>query len=107
MKKLIKGDEVIVISGKDKGKKGVVTKRTALDKLLVEGINQVKKHQKPNPNNNETGGIISKSMPIHQSNLAIFNPDTKKADRIKIKKLDTGKKIRVFSSSGSQLQTAK
>ena len=68
MKKLIKGDEVIVIAGKDKGKKGVVTERSGNDRLIVEGINQVKKHQKPNPNNNETGGIVSKSMPIHQSN---------------------------------------
>ena len=107
MKKLIKGDEVIVITGKDKGKKGVVTERSGNDRLIVEGINQVKKHQKPNPNNNETGGIVSKSMPIHQSNLAIYNPETQKADRVSIKKLDTGEKVRVYVSSGSQLQTSK
>ncbi len=107
MKKLIKGDEVIVIAGKDKGKKGVITDRSDNDRLIVEGINQVKKHQKPNPNNNETGGIVSKSMPIHQSNLAIYNPETQKADRVSIKELDTGEKVRVFTSSGSQLQTSK
>ena len=107
MKKLIKGDEVIVIAGKDKGKKGVITERLSNDRLIVEGINQVKKHQKPNPNNNETGGIVSKSMPIHQSNLAIYNPETQKADKVSIKELDTGEKVRVFSSSGSQLQTSK
>ncbi|MFL2656349.1 MAG: 50S ribosomal protein L24 [Burkholderiaceae bacterium] len=107
MKKLIKGDEVIVIAGKDKGKKGVITERFSNDRLIVEGINQVKKHQKPNPNNNETGGIVSKSMPIHQSNLAIYNPETQKADKVSIKELDTGEKVRVFSSSGSQLQTSK
>ena len=107
MKKLIKGDEVIVIAGKDKGKKGVVTERSGNDRLIVEGINQVKKHQKPNPNNNETGGIVSKSMPIHQSNLAIYNPETQKADRVSIKKLDTGEKVRVYASSGSQLQALK
>ena len=104
MKKLIKGDEVIVIAGKDKGKKGVIAERSSGNRLLVEGINQVKKHQKPNPNNNETGGIINKSMPIHQSNLAIYNPETQKADRVSIKKLDTGEKVRVFTSSGTQLQ---
>ena len=104
MKKILKGDEVIVIAGKDKGKKGIVTERTNENKVLVEGINQVKKHQKPNPNKNEVGGIISKSMPIHQSNLAIFNPETKKADRVRIQKLETGEKVRVFSSSGTQLQ---
>ena len=107
MKKLIKGDEVIVIAGKDKGKKGVITERFGDDRLIVEGINQVKKHQKPNPNNNETGGIVSKSMPIHQSNLAIYNPETQKADRVSIKKLDTGEKVRVYASSGSQLQALK
>ena len=107
MKKLIKGDEVIVIAGKDKGKKGVITDRFDNYRLIVEGINQVKKHQKPNPNNNETGGIVSKSMPIHQSNLAIYNPETQKADRVSIKKLDTGEKVRVFTSSGSELQTSK
>ena len=106
MKKLIKGDEVMVIAGKDKGKKGVITDRHSNQKLLVEGINQVKKHQKPNPNNNETGGIISKSMPIHQSNLAIFNPETQKADKVSIKKLETGEKVRVFRSSGTELQVS-
>jgi large subunit ribosomal protein L24 len=107
MKKLKKGDEVIIIAGKDKGNRGVITERTTENKLLVEGINQVKKHQKPNPNNNETGGIINKSMPIHQSNVAIFNPETQKADRISFKTLETGEKVRVFKSSGSQLQTSK
>ena len=87
MKKLIKGDEVIVIAGKDKGKKGVITDRHGNQRLFVEGINLVKKHKNPNPNNNETGGIMSKSMPIHQSNLAIFNPETQKADKVSIKNL--------------------
>ncbi|OUW03443.1 MAG: 50S ribosomal protein L24 [Betaproteobacteria bacterium TMED156] len=107
MKKLIKGDEVIVISGKDKGKRGVITDRYNDSRLLVEGINQVKKHQKPNPNNNETGGIVNKSMPIHQSNLAIYNPESQKRDRVRVKISETGAKVRVYCSSGAEVQLTK
>ena len=78
MNKIRKGDEVIVITGKDKGKRGIVSQRVGSEHLLVEGVNMVKKHVRPNPMKNTTGGIESKSMPIDQSNVAIFNPTTKK-----------------------------
>ena len=107
MNKLNKGDEVIVIAGKDKGKRGVVTERSSNTRLLVEGVNQVKKHMKPNPAKNDSGGIVTKTMSIHQSNLAIFNPETQKPDRVKFKKLDSGEKVRVYSSSGAQLTNSK
>ena len=101
---LSKGDEVIVISGKDKGKKGVVSARVGETHLLVDGINIVKKHQKPNPNKNQPGGIIDKTMPIHISNVAIFNPETEKRDRVTIQNTEDGKKIRVFTSSKSLIE---
>lgn len=101
MNKLRTGDEVIVITGKDKGKRGKVTARISEALLLVDGINVVKKHQKPNPMKNETGGIVDKTMPIQQSNVAIFNPATGKADRVGIKLEADGKKVRVFKSSGA------
>jgi large subunit ribosomal protein L24 len=107
MNKLLKGDEVLVIAGKDKGKKGVISSRVGESHLVVDGINIVKKHQKPNPNNNQPGGIVEKTMPIHLSNVAIYNPDTKKRDRVTIKKSDDGKKIRVFTSSKIQIQSEK
>jgi large subunit ribosomal protein L24 len=100
MNKLRKGDEVIVITGKDKGKRGIVTHRTGPDHLLVEGINVAKKHVKPNPMKNTTGGIESKAMPINQSNVAIFNPATQKADRVGVKTEQDGRKVRVFKSNG-------
>lgn len=100
MNKIKKGDEVVVITGKDKGKRGTVLRVLADDKVMVEGINVVKKHQKPNPMKGETGGIVAKTMPVHISNVAIFNPASQKADRVGFKLLDDGKKIRVFKSNG-------
>ncbi len=103
MNKLRKGDEVIVLTGKDKGKRGAIVSRIDADHLLVEGINMVKKAVKPNPMAGVTGGIIDKTMPIHQSNVAIFNPKTGKADRIGFK-VEGDKKIRVFKKSGDALK---
>ena len=105
MNKLRTGDEVLVIAGKDKGKKGVVSSIAGRDRVVVEGVNISKKHQKPNPNKNEPGGITSKTMPIHISNLAIINPDTGKKDKVSIKTIDGGDKIRVFRSSGSEVKS--
>jgi len=103
MQKIRKGDEVIVIAGKDKGRRGVVLLRKDDERLLVEGINLVKKHVKPNPVQNTPGGIESKPMPIHQSNVAIFNPATGKADRVGIKTGEDGKRARIFKSSGAAI----
>jgi large subunit ribosomal protein L24 len=100
MNKIRKGDEVIVTTGKDKGKRGIVTQRVSQDHLLVEGINVAKKHVRPNPMKNTTGGIESKTMPIDQSNVAIFNPATQKADRVGVKIEQDGKKVRFFKSNG-------
>lgn len=100
MRKLKKGDEIIVIAGKDKGKRGTITLvMPEKDRLMVEGINVVKKHQKPNPNLGVPGGIVDKEMPLHISNVAIFNPATGKADRVGIKILDDGRKVRIFKSN--------
>ncbi len=99
MLKIKKNDDVIVITGKDKGNRGNVL-RVLGDRLLVSGVNKVKKHQKPNPVKGLTGGIISQEMSIHASNVAIYNSATKKADRVGIKTLGDGKKFRVFKSSG-------
>jgi large subunit ribosomal protein L24 len=100
MRKLKKGDEIIVIAGKDKGKRGTITHvNPGKDKILVEGINMVKKHQKPNPNMGVPGGIVEKEMPLHISNVAIFNPASGKADRVGIKILDDGRKVRIFKSN--------
>ena len=106
MNKIRKGDEVIVIAGRDKGKRGTITQRKDDSYLLIDGINMVKKHAKPNPLKGIAGGIIEKSMPIHQSNIAIFNAATGKADRVGIKLLADGKKVRVFKSSGDELRAA-
>ncbi len=106
MNKIRKGDEVIVIAGRDKGKRGKVLSRTDATRLVVEGVNIVKKHAKPNPMRGETGGIIEKTMPIHQSNVAIFNGVTGKADRVGIKLLEDGQKVRVFKSSGEEIKVA-
>ena len=106
MNKILKGDEIIVIAGRDKGKRGKVSLRASDSHVLVEGINLVKKHTKPNPMKGTNGGIVEKSMPIHQSNVAIFNPATGKADRVGIKLLADGKKVRVFKSSGEEIKAA-
>ena len=100
MGKIHKGDEVIVITGKDKGKRGVVLNCLDPERLLVEGINRVKKHTKPNPLKGNQGGIVEKEMPINISNVALFNPATQKADRVGFKQLDDGRKVRVFKSNG-------
>jgi len=103
MKRIKKGDEVIVLSGRDKGKRGTVLRRVDAQHVVVEGVNRVKKHQRPNPMKGEQGGIIDKDMPIHVSNVALFNPATKKADRAGIKVLEGGKKVRVFKDNGEQV----
>lgn len=100
MEKIRKGDEVIVLTGRDKNRRGTVVQRVDADHVVVEGINIVKKHTRPNPMQGTTGGIVEKSMPIHISNVAIFNPATGKGDRIGIKLQDDGRKVRVFRSSG-------
>lgn len=100
MEKIRKGDEIVVITGKDKGKRGTVLRRVDGEHLLVEGVNRAKKHVKPNPINGVQGGIVDKDMPIHISNVALFNPATKKADRVGIKLLEDGRKVRVFKSNG-------
>jgi large subunit ribosomal protein L24 len=100
MNKIRKGDDVVVIAGKDKGKRGTVLSRVDTDSLLVEGINRVKKHTKPNPMKGQPGGIVEKEMPIQVSNVALFNPATQKADRVGVRILDDGRKVRVFKSNG-------
>ncbi len=100
MEKIRKGDEVIVVTGKDKGKRGTVARRVDAEHLVVEGVNRAKKHVKPNPIKGVQGGIVDKDMPIHISNVALFNPATKKADRVGIRVLEDGRKVRVFKSNG-------
>ncbi len=99
MLKIKKDDEVVVITGKDKGKRGTVTKVLADGKLVVSGVNIAKKHQKPNPQRGQEGGIVEQEMPIQASNVAIYNPKTQKADRVGFK-VAGEKKVRVFKSSG-------
>ena len=108
MNKLRKGDQVVVLTGRDKGKRGAITQRVDDERLLVDGVNVVKKHAKPNPMKGITGGIVSKTMPIHQSNVAIWNAAASKADRVGIQLRDDGKggtaKVRVFKSSGEEIK---
>ncbi|MCW5635476.1 MAG: 50S ribosomal protein L24 [Rubrivivax sp.] len=104
MNKIRKGDQVVVIAGRDKGKRGTVTLRVDEQHVVVEGVNVVKKHVKPNPMKGTTGGVVDKTMPIHQSNVAIWNAATGRADRVGVKLLDGGKKVRVFKSSGEQIK---
>jgi len=106
MNKIRKGDEVIVLAGRDKGKRGKVSLRKDETHLVVDGVNLVKKHAKPNPMKGVTGGIVEKTMPIHQSNVAIFNAVSGKADRVGIKLLADGKRVRVFKSSGEEIKAA-
>ena len=106
MNKIRKGDEVVVLTGRDKGKRGTVVLRADDSHVVVEGINLVKKHAKPNPMKGVAGGIIEKAMPIHQSNVAIFNAATGKADRVGIKQLADGKRVRVYKSSGEEIKVA-
>lgn len=99
MDKIRKGDEVIVLTGKDKGKRGVVQQRVDAEHVVVDGINVAKKAVKPNPMTGASGGIVDKLMPIHVSNVALFNAATGKADRVGVKLVD-GKRVRVYKSSG-------
>ena len=100
MEKIRKGDEVLVLQGKDKGRRGVVVRRADADYVVVEGVNRVKKHVRPNPMKGVVGGIVEKDMPIHISNVALFNPATQKGERVGIKLLEDGRKVRVFKSNG-------
>ena len=98
MRKIIKGDQVVILTGKDKGKKGVVLSYAG-ERLVIDGINVVRKHQKPNPNKGVSGGIIEKTMPIHASNVALFNPATNKPDRVGFRLLADGRKVRYFKAT--------
>ena len=104
MNKIRKGDQVIVITGRDKGKRGTVSQRVDDERVVVDGVNMVKKHVKPNPMKGTTGGVVDKTMSIHQSNVAIYNAATGKADRVAIKLVEGGKKVRVFKSSGAEIK---
>jgi large subunit ribosomal protein L24 len=103
MSKIKKGDNVVVIAGRDKGKRGDVSRIVDAGHVIVNGINTVKKHTRPNPMKNQPGGIVTKEMPIDVSNVAIYNPVTKKADRIGVKRLDDGRKVRFYKSNGEQI----
>lgn len=103
MARIRKSDQVIVLTGKDKGKRGNVLRVLDDGAVVVEGINRVKKHQKPNPMRNIQGGIVEKEMPIHVSNVALFNPATQKADRVGYRQLEDGRKVRVFKSNGEMV----
>lgn len=104
MEKIKKGDDVLVVAGRDKGKRGTVLNRLDCQMLLVEGVNRVKKHVRPNPMKGEQGGIVEKEMPIHISNVALFNPATQKGDRVGVKVLEDGRKVRVFKSNGEVVE---
>jgi len=103
MKRIHKGDEVIVTTGRSKGQRGHVLRVLGEDRMLVENVNMVKKHQKPNPSVNQPGGIVEKESPIHASNVQVYNPGTGKADRVGFKTLDDGRKVRVFKSNGEAI----
>ena len=103
MNKIRKGDQVVVLSGRDKGRKGAVLQVLADGRVVIESVNRVKKHQKPNPQANRQGGIIEKEMPLAASKVAIWNPTAKKGDRIGIKTLTDGKRVRFFKSNGEML----
>jgi large subunit ribosomal protein L24 len=103
MQRIRKGDEVVVIAGRDKGKRGTVLRRVDAEHVVVEGVNRVKKHQRPNPMKGVTGGIVDRDLPIHVSNVALFNPATKKADRVGSKTLQDGRKVRIFKANDEQV----
>ena len=103
MNRIRKGDEVVVLAGRDKGKRGTVLRRVDAEHVVVEGINRVTKNQRPNPMKGVSGGIIDKDLPIHVSNVAVFNPATKKGDRIALKKLPDGRKVRIFKANDEQV----
>ncbi len=103
MQKIKKDDQVIVITGKDKGVTGIVTRMLDNGRLYISGVNMVKRHTKGNPQTGQAGGIIEKEAPVQASNIAIYNSETNKADRIGIKILDDGRKVRIFKSTGEQI----
>jgi large subunit ribosomal protein L24 len=103
MQRIRKGDEVIVLAGRDKGKRGTVLRRVDAEHVVVEGVNRVKKNQRPNPMKGVTGGIVDKDLPIHVSNVALYNPATKKADRVGMKALQDGRKVRIFKGNDEQV----
>jgi large subunit ribosomal protein L24 len=103
MQRIRKGDEVVVLAGRDKGKRGTVLRRADAQHVVVEGVNRVKKNQRPNPMKGVTGGIVDKDLPIHISNVALFNPATKKADRAGVKTLQDGRKVRIFKANDEQV----
>jgi large subunit ribosomal protein L24 len=103
MKKFKKGDDVVVLAGRDKGKRGTILRVLDDERALVDSVNVVKKHTRPNPNKGETGGIIEKESPIRLSNLGMYNPNSKTADRVGFKFLEDGKKVRVFRSDGEMI----
>jgi large subunit ribosomal protein L24 len=100
MQKIRKGDDVVVTTGRDRGKRGTVLRILAGERVVVEGANRVKKHQRPNPMKGLTGGIVEKEMPLHISNVALYNPTTKKADRVGVRTLEDGRRVRFFKSNG-------
>ncbi len=104
MEKIRKGDDVVVVVGRDKGRRGSVIGIVEGDLLLVQGVNKVKKHQRPNPMKGITGGVVEKEMPVHRSNIAIFNSATQRADKVGIKSLDDGSRVRIYKSTGEQLK---
>jgi len=104
MQRIRKGDEVVVLAGRDKGKRGTVLRRVDAEHVVVEGVNRVKKHERPNPMKGQTGGIVDKDLPIHISNIALFNPGTQKADRTGVRSLEDGRKVRVFKANGEQVE---
>jgi large subunit ribosomal protein L24 len=104
MKKIRKGDQVVVTTGKDKGKRGTVLRVLDTGKVVVEGINRVKRHTRPNPIKGQTGGIVDKEMPIQASNVALFNPATGKGDRVGFRVLEDGRKVRFFKANGEVVE---
>jgi len=100
MRKIRKGDEVVVLAGKDRGKRGTIVRVFSDDRVVVENVNMVKRHTKANPQRGEPGGIVDKEMPLHISNVGLYNPETGKADRVGFKVLEDGRKVRTFKSNG-------
>ena len=100
MNKISKGDEVVVLAGKDRGRRGTVLRRVDAQRVVVEGVNRVKKHVRPNPMKGQVGGIVEKEMPVDVSNVALFNSATQKADRVGFRVLEDGRKVRFFKSNG-------
>jgi len=103
MKKIRKGDQVVVLSGRDKGRRGAVVQVLADGRVVVESVNMVKKHQKPNPQAGKQGGIVDKEMPLNAAKVAVWNPSTKKGDRVGVRTLKDGKRVRFFKSNGEML----